>query len=130
MIPDEWMYWVERKREREGEGDQVSQNTRVNLTPPPPAEITETPSVFTSCTVLIDSSLDPGHHLQPVQHLVDQELHPVLRQPLQLHQLAQVSAHEWHHQITAAHRRCGITLFGRNVTTTEVCSVMNDLQIT
>lgn len=40
-------------------------------------------------------------HLQPFQHLVDEELDAVLAQRLVLHELAQVRAHERHDQVTA-----------------------------
>lgn len=44
-------------------------------------------------------------HLESLQHLIDEKLHPVLRQPLQLHQLAEVGAHERHHQVTEEKER-------------------------
>ena len=57
----------------------------------------------------------PRPHLQPLEHLVDEELDPVLTQLLVLHELPQVGAHERHHQVTAGSGRgqtAGVTPVG------------------
>lgn len=40
-------------------------------------------------------------YLQPLQHLIHKKLDSVFTQGLMLHEFAQISAHEWHHQVAA-----------------------------
>ena len=44
-------------------------------------------------------------NLEASEHLINKELHSVLRQPLHLHQLPQIGAHERHHQVAAEDRK-------------------------
>lgn len=79
MIPAEWIYY---KRQKTGSASHTKKSPS-----------TKTANIFGEILFFF-------FHLEAPEHLINEELHPVLRQPLHLHQLAEVGAHERHHQVT------------------------------
>lgn len=83
MTPAAWMYCGDRERVSVPTHWGRTATGRPGACPPPAAH----------------------PHLQPFQHLVDEELDPVLTQLLELHELAQVGAHERHDQVAVGQGR-------------------------
>lgn len=91
MTPAAWIYCG-----REGVRPSAQQALQASeLYPAPPGSSAHLPTATST-------------YLQPLQHLIHKKLDSVFTQSLMLHQLAQISAHERHHQVAVETANAGL----------------------